>query len=212
MLGVGSWHHMFKRLELGAALGLFDVANVLDVGCGNGRYMVWFSKRIKTVVGLDIDRKCVRKTHALGFPVILGDAHHLPFKDASFELAVSFDVLEHLRDPRQALKEMRRVALKRYVCTPNKLCPIDVSKIRQLFFNHQKPDIERYLSVYEIKGFLTGITGSLTFKLSSFWPLGLLEEIDFKVPNIIVKFMLLMENFLEKLPLKNLAGIISVAY
>jgi ubiquinone/menaquinone biosynthesis C-methylase UbiE len=38
------------------------------------------------------------------------DAHFLPFKDQSFDIAISFHVLEHLENPFKALNEMRRVA------------------------------------------------------------------------------------------------------
>ena len=38
------------------------------------------------------------------------DAHFLPFKDRSFDVALSFNVLEHLQNPLKALNEMKRVA------------------------------------------------------------------------------------------------------
>lgn len=43
---------------------------------------------------------------------VQGDAHHLPYRDDAFTSVVCGDVLEHLTDPLQALREMRRVAHK----------------------------------------------------------------------------------------------------
>ena len=44
-----------------------------------------------------------------GADAVVGDAHALPFADASFELVVSSDSLEHFHTPLVALKEVHRV-------------------------------------------------------------------------------------------------------
>ncbi len=44
-------------------------------------------------------------------PVILGDAHRLPFRDRSTDLAVFMTTLEFVEDPVCALREAVRVAL-----------------------------------------------------------------------------------------------------
>jgi uncharacterized protein YbaR (Trm112 family)/predicted SAM-dependent methyltransferase len=40
---------------------------------------------------------------------VVGDAHHLPFRDAVFDRVFAFNVFEHLRDPRAAASEIFRV-------------------------------------------------------------------------------------------------------
>jgi SAM-dependent methyltransferase len=40
---------------------------------------------------------------------VVGDAHHLPFRDASFDRVFAFNVFEHLRGPARAAAEIARV-------------------------------------------------------------------------------------------------------
>jgi SAM-dependent methyltransferase len=40
---------------------------------------------------------------------VVASAEHLPFPDAIFDLVLSQEVLEHVRDPFQAMREMKRV-------------------------------------------------------------------------------------------------------
>ena len=40
---------------------------------------------------------------------VVGDAHHLPFRDASFDRVFAFNVFEHLREPARAAAEIARV-------------------------------------------------------------------------------------------------------
>jgi len=41
---------------------------------------------------------------------IIADAHNLPFKDKSFDYAILAEVLEHVKNPKQVLKEAERVS------------------------------------------------------------------------------------------------------
>ncbi|TSC64203.1 MAG: type 11 methyltransferase [Parcubacteria group bacterium Gr01-1014_106] len=42
-------------------------------------------------------------------PDIVGDIHHLPLEDDSFDAVICISVLEHVEEPQQAMKEVRRV-------------------------------------------------------------------------------------------------------
>lgn len=70
---------------------------VLDIGSGNMDQDVNFPNR--TTFDIDPARK----------PQIVGDAHELPFENASFSCILCSEVLEHLYDPRKAIAEMYRV-------------------------------------------------------------------------------------------------------
>lgn len=69
----------------------------LDIGSGGSSYSKFFPERV--TVDIDPAKK----------PDIIGDAHHLPFRDEEFNLILCTEVLEHLIDPRAAVSEMRRV-------------------------------------------------------------------------------------------------------
>jgi SAM-dependent methyltransferase len=81
----------FPRSENGGAM--------LDVGCGGEPFRDICAHTNLEYVGIDYDRA----------PTMLADAHALPFRSDSFELAISFAVLEHIRHPQVALREIHRV-------------------------------------------------------------------------------------------------------
>ncbi len=73
---------------------------VLDVGCGTMPYRSYFTARGARYLGADID----------GSPDILIDSRGaLPLADESVDFAVSFQVLEHVRDVAGYLATIRRV-------------------------------------------------------------------------------------------------------
>lgn len=92
---------------------------MLDLGCGFGGRTVEFQRALGGhVIGLEIDHRvaapALRFARSMGagevsFVVGVGEA--LPFKDNSLDAILSYDVLEHVRDPEECLRECQR-ALK----------------------------------------------------------------------------------------------------
>jgi SAM-dependent methyltransferase len=73
----------------------------LDVGCGTGSFLPVLARYADRVVGLDPlsgDRE----------GIVTGEAERLPFGEASFDLAVALDLLEHV-DDWAAVGELARV-------------------------------------------------------------------------------------------------------
>jgi SAM-dependent methyltransferase len=84
-------------------------ARILDAGCGSGRFMVDLAKRGE-VTGVELSDTSVALARQRGIgEVVAGSVLEMPFADASFDLAVSLDVIEHLEDDIAALRELRRV-------------------------------------------------------------------------------------------------------
>jgi SAM-dependent methyltransferase len=84
-------------------------ARILDAGCGSGRNMVEFAKH-GTVTGIELSGTSVSlaRERAAG-EVVEGSVLEMPFQADAFDLAASLDVIEHLEDDLQALRELRRV-------------------------------------------------------------------------------------------------------
>jgi SAM-dependent methyltransferase len=105
------WWYRGRRTVLERAmdgLGLSAGARILDAGCGSGRNMVELARR-GTVTGVELSAPSVEKARERGCgDVIEGSVLEMPFADASFDLAVSLDVIEHLEDDLGALVELRR--------------------------------------------------------------------------------------------------------
>lgn len=101
---------------------------VLDVGCGCGFGCEYFARSgAKHVIGVDTSKETVKfaKTHysAVNLDFVIMDAQNLAFKDSSFDMVTSFEVIEHLHNVKNYLFEMRRVLKIDGVCTistPNK--------------------------------------------------------------------------------------------
>ncbi len=105
------WYSGRRRVidEVLRGLALGDAIEILDAGCGSGRNMVELA-RFGTVTGLELADASVAKARSRQVgEVVQGNLEQMPFDDGSFDLAVSFDVIEHLDNDRAALRELRRV-------------------------------------------------------------------------------------------------------
>lgn len=85
---------------------------VLDIGCGNG--LSTSNLRGKTVIGVDLSTsqmtRAKRRWPSKNFAVV--DASSLPFRSQSFDFIVAINLLHHIENPGQVLKECFRVLKK----------------------------------------------------------------------------------------------------
>jgi SAM-dependent methyltransferase len=107
------------------AATLADGLRVLDAACGEGYGTEMIARAgAKSVVGVDLDEKAVEHARArYGLDFRQGDVGALPFEDASFDLVVSFETIEHVKEGGRVLSEFRRVLTEEgllVISTPNK--------------------------------------------------------------------------------------------
>jgi len=109
----GHWWFRGRRAVIWALLqraGLPQRARVLDAGCGTGRNLVELSF-LGPSAGVDSSADAVEFCRRRGLHGVQQAAlDALPFPDASFDLLVATDVIEHVDDDEAALRELRRVA------------------------------------------------------------------------------------------------------
>ena len=94
---------------------------MLDLGCGEGRHIFGVMEKFPDLkcIGLDPHIESLDKAfEGLKFlesisntktNFLSGSAYSLPFSDDSFDLVVCSEVLEHLHDYKDAIKEINRV-------------------------------------------------------------------------------------------------------
>jgi 2-polyprenyl-3-methyl-5-hydroxy-6-metoxy-1,4-benzoquinol methylase len=96
-------YHLAARLAPGR--------HVLDAACGEGYGLaILQAAGAASVVGIDVDPAVV--AHARDrykLDVVEADVAKLPFPDGEFDLVTSFETIEHVADPEQALDELARM-------------------------------------------------------------------------------------------------------
>jgi SAM-dependent methyltransferase len=109
------------------AAQLCEDKDVLEVGCGAGVGLGYLSRRARTVVGGDFTAHLLRvakRQHGTTIPLVRFDAHTLPFREASFDVAILFEAIYYLADPVRVFDECRRVLKHNgflVICTVNRL-------------------------------------------------------------------------------------------
>lgn len=107
---------LVKETEADLIKELLDLKpgeNLLDAGCGTGIFTLGFLSGGASVVGLDISLPMLNhagiKITNEPFFMVRGDMLQLPFRDNSFDKAVSVTALEFIEDARSAVSELLRV-------------------------------------------------------------------------------------------------------
>lgn len=107
------WWYAGMRAISASLLGLAGVepgSRLLDAGCGTGNNLVHLAGRC-AAVGVDLSADAVEFCRTRGVNVARGDLLALPFRDESFHVVTSLDVLYHrwVTDDGAALHELARV-------------------------------------------------------------------------------------------------------
>ena len=89
---------------------------LLDIGAGPGTITAGFANSVAQVTAtevgereLDLSRATIAARGLVNVGFSVQDVHHLTFQNGSFDVTHAHQVLQHVADPIQALREMARV-------------------------------------------------------------------------------------------------------
>lgn len=141
-------------------LGLLDPQpgeRVLDIGCGEGNHLLFFSKLGLDINGIDASSYAIeRARERLGHRCTIqkARAEDLPFSDNEFDLAVLINTLEFLDDPLSALSEAGRVAKRGvFIGVMNSFSWFYLSRRLQGLFRKSLFSNARFFNLWELKSF-----------------------------------------------------------
>ncbi len=115
--------------RFGASTNSLDVA---DIGCGAASQCMIWARKGHRVHGLDINAELIEigrrraAAESIDIELSVGSATALPWSDASFDVALAPELLEHVPDWRSVLNETVRILRPGgivYLSTTNTLCP-----------------------------------------------------------------------------------------
>lgn len=128
---------------------------ILDIGCGEGVLLnLIFKKTAASVIGVDPETQPASKDQPI--KIIKATAYKLPFKNNSFDIVISTEVIEHLKIPTKMLSEIKRVLKpkgKAIITTPIKLFekPEDPLHVQEFTTSQLQKLLKKHFSKVIIK-------------------------------------------------------------
>lgn len=108
----------FNKFHIDMLHPYLNNSSILDLGCGQIPFINFFdSTKIKSYYALDLHSdslEIVRESFKNNFPLFLVQhgVYNTPFSDEVFDIVISSEILEHLDNPSDYLKETYRVCKK----------------------------------------------------------------------------------------------------
>jgi SAM-dependent methyltransferase len=117
-----------RRLQLLRRYVPLEGKRILDIGCGIGTFVNRLNQFSPQVYGVDIDEPRVTEgaQHLPGLGLAVGE--HLPFRDATFDVILLHEVIEHVTNDVETLAEANRVLApdgRIAIFCPNRLYPFE---------------------------------------------------------------------------------------
>ncbi len=106
------WYEHWHRYAL--ARQLSSHCTVLDVACGEGYGAAMVAETAYKVVGVDLSADVIQHAknnygHHTNLQFVTASCDCLPFSDASFDFAISFETIEHIEKQKEFISELTRV-------------------------------------------------------------------------------------------------------
>jgi SAM-dependent methyltransferase len=113
-----------RRLAMIEQYAPLEGQRILDTGCGVGMYVRAFRQFSEQVYGIDVDPDKIAEASRELPHLQVAPAESLPFEDGFFDVVLSHEVWEHVKDDRAAAREAVRVLRpggRLVVFVPNRL-------------------------------------------------------------------------------------------
>jgi SAM-dependent methyltransferase len=128
--------------------------SLLDVGCGPGTITADLAELVGQVTALETSEEVLalarREIAAPNVTFAVGDVHSLSFADNTFDVVHAHQVLQHVADPVQALRQMRRV------CKPGGVVAVRDSDYSGFIWYPMLPELDEWLGLYRAMARLAG--------------------------------------------------------
>jgi len=158
---------------------------LLDVGCGNGRYLSTMQSLGWSVRGVELSENGLKVCRAAGLDVHHGDLPSAKFDDESFDVITVRHVIEHIRDIHVFVAELFRILKphgKLLIETPNS----EALGRKYLGPNWFANEVPRHLVLFSLNN-LTALASEHGLKRASYWyhtsPKIILNSIDYIIEN-----------------------------
>lgn len=145
--------HRWRTAENSAAHllpHLLPEHHVLDVGAGPGTITADLAHRVRAVTAtevgpteLDLARATAAERGRTNITFEVADVHELPYEDSAFDVAHAHQVLQHVGDPVQALREMARVT------KPGGLVAVRDSDYAAFCWFPRIPELDEWMALYQ---------------------------------------------------------------
>ena len=126
---ISSWEKAYRKRHSGEItphqdaeylhrfFGENDIKNILDLGCGDGRHLVYFAERGYIVTGFDYALTALKRARewltreSLNVHLFCADMRTIPCADAIFDAVICLAVINHSRinGIRDTIKEIHRL-------------------------------------------------------------------------------------------------------
>ncbi len=153
-----------KTGELVPGFGIDHTDTIVDLGAGRGRASLFAARRGAKVIAVDSNpervrhlRKHLGTSRAREFEVVESESNPLPIPDGIADKVVCMEVLEHVENPAQILREMVRVgkdAAEFLITVPDPVCESVLKGVAPDFY-WKRPHHIRVFEREEIARFLT---------------------------------------------------------
>lgn len=128
-------------------------ARVLDIGSGRGGYSYALTNNGAHAISLDME---IKKFTAANKGFINADAASLPFKPYSFDIVFCSSVIEHLKEPKKMLLEIRRILKKEGICYlsfPPFWSPVGAHQFKPFHYLGEKTAIKLARKFYKVRSY-----------------------------------------------------------